>query len=199
MSEITRDIKRRVESIHRWFGRSVPIDNVTTTTAAAAAPTSIPPVSIAPQSSTLQQSVHDASLSNAKKPPPSSLDLDHNSSSTTPMIEQQQTRVVAATAPQHGTTKSSPQSQLKAPSPLGGTHPTDNDTILSLYDEHYRNVMFKCFEELQRDSSRKKEISLEILNDFKKGGGRFYKVEKGGNSYTEVGEKSALQSEFISI
>lgn len=186
MSEITRDIKRRVESIHRWFGRSVPIDNVTA-----------PASTTAPQSSSPQQTAHDvvSLMSDAKKPPPPpSVDLDQmnlQSSSTTP-LQQQQT-------PQHvAPSKSSSQSQMKAPSQaLGGTQPNANDTVLSLYDEHYRNVMFKCFEELQKDNSRKKEISLEILNDFKKGGGRFYKVEKGGNSYTEVGEKSALQSESI--
>ena len=74
----------------------------------------------------------------------------------------------------------------------------EHDTILSLYDAKYRNVMFKAFLELNKDDSKKKQMAIDICNTFKVGGkGRFFKVERGGKSYVQVNDKVALQSKFL--
>lgn len=82
--------------------------------------------------------------------------------------------------------------------------PTSNDIILSLYNENYRTVMFDAFSKLPSDSTkeRKKEVALEVMDQFKQSGGvgrRYYKMNKGGGSsgYVEVCEKVALQSECL--
>lgn len=76
----------------------------------------------------------------------------------------------------------------------------EHDTILSLYDAKYRNVMFKAFLELNKDDSKKKQMAMDICNTFKVGGkGRFFKVERGGKSYVQVNDKVALQSKFFTL
>jgi len=98
------------------------------------------------------------------------------------------------------TTTSSAAAFVEKPNPLslipstgGPNEPTPSDIILSLYDAKYRDVMFNCFLELNKDESRKKELGIQIFENFKRDGGRFFKVERGGRAYVEVGDALALQ------
>ena len=104
------------------------------------------------------------------------------------------------------TTSSSAAAFVEKPNPLslipstgGPNEPTPSDIILSLYDAKYRDVMFNCFLELNKDESRKKELGIQIFENFKRDGGRFFKVERGGRAYVEVGDALALQSKFVCV
>ena len=207
MKGITRDIKRRIETVHNWYGKVA-----------------------SPSTSSNNNSNNNNKIRKKSREVESLINNNGekmNTSSTPSSSLSIQLAVTAAAAAATGTTPQ--QQQRKSPrvtteetkpkfNPLLAPPKTtttlsnnnndtttnntnypnnEHDTILSLYDAKYRNVMFKAFLELNKDDSKKKQMAIDICNTFKVGGkGRFFKVERGGKSYVQVNDKVALQSKF---
>mmetsp|Transcript_7489 Transcript_7489/g.12411 ORF Transcript_7489/g.12411 Transcript_7489/m.12411 type:complete len:1519 (-) Transcript_7489:40-4596(-) len=82
----------------------------------------------------------------------------------------------------------------------GSSGPADNDIVLSLNDERYREVMWKHFRLLGAktpgDNSREEEIGNRLFQWFKTGlrrGGHFYKKEPRGDEIYKVDDDLALR------
>lgn len=82
---------------------------------------------------------------------------------------------------------------------------SNNDIILSLHNDYYKQIMWAHYKILGKDRNSEKEISMgqTILNILKdklsqqKKGGKFYKQAGCGNSFknlVELDEDSALAS-----
>ena len=78
--------------------------------------------------------------------------------------------------------------------------PVENDIILSLNDERYREVMWKHFrmlgEKTPGDNSREEEMGNGLFQWFKTGlrrGGHFYKKEPRGDELFQVDDELAIQ------
>ena len=202
---ITRDLKRRLETIHNWYGKSAKdspppsnnnlfvskrkySDGVAEPKSKSSMPKNIMK-DIAPSAGWKMDTVQTASTTNN----------DTN--------EQQQQRKSPREQPKQkpnyysAVLKHNPLPELNASINANQNNnqllPTSNDIILSLYDEKYRNVIFSSFLELAKDESKKKEFAIQIYNNFKSMNGancKFYKVERGGKAYVVVDDALALQS-----
>ena len=208
---ITRDLKRRLETIHNWYGKSAkdsppgPSNNNLFVSkrkysdGVAAEPTksksSMPKnimKDIAPSAGWKMDTVQTATSSSS------------TTNNTTNNNEQQQRKSPREQPKQKpnysAVLKHNPLPELNASINANQNQllPTSNDIILSLYDEKYRNVIFSSFLELAKDESKKKEFAIQIYNNFKSMNAncKFYKVERGGKAYVVVDDALALQSKL---
>lgn len=75
---------------------------------------------------------------------------------------------------------------------------TPNDVFLSYTIPAYKEAMFNKFRELDSDGSDSRGAAKEILDWFKEGGGRFFKlIDMKNKFFEEVGDEAALASEYI--
>ena len=204
---ITRDIKRRIETVHNWYGKVA-------SPSTSSNKNSNNNNKIRKKSREVESLINNnGEKMNTSSSPSSSLSIQlavTAAAATTTGTPQQQQRK----SPRVTTEETKPKfNPLLAPPRTTTTLSNNNnetttnntnypnnehDTILSLYDAKYRNVMFKAFLELNKDDSKKKQMAIDICNTFKVGGkGRFFKVERGGKSYVQVNDKVALQSKFL--
>ena len=208
---ITRDLKRRLETIHNWYGKS--------------AKDSLPPSNNNLFVSKRKYSDGVAEPTKSKSSMPKNIMKDIAPSAGWKM-DTVQTATSSSSTVNNNTTNNNEQQQRKSPreqpkhkpnyysavlkhNPLPELNasinanqnqllPTSNDIILSLYDEKYRNVIFSSFLELAKDESKKKEFAIQIYNNFKSMNAncKFYKVERGGKAYVVVDDALALQSKL---
>ena len=210
---ITRDIKRRIETVHNWYGKVA-------SPSTSSNNNSNNNNKIRKKSREVESLINNnGEKMNTSSPPSSSLSIQlaATAAATTTGTPQQQQRksprvTTEETKPKFNPLLAPPQSTTTTLSNYNNNDTTttttttsnhnypnnEHDTILSLYDAKYRNVMFKAFLELNKDDSKKKQMAMDICNTFKVGGkGRFFKVERGGKSYVQVNDKVALQSKFL--
>lgn len=79
----------------------------------------------------------------------------------------------------------------------------ENDTILSLRDAKYRDVLVSCFHRLgtEQDKDKNHEAADEVFQIFKQEGGRFFKPTGRGKDADcdQVEESQALQNMYLDI
>ena len=237
---ITRDMKRRIETVHHWYGKKASSDapsppssqkktNMSREVASLSSALSKSKSSSTPEKKEKTIVVANNDNSDSRMPASPSATIAQQTSSAPPTDQRKSPRVqqleeeekaaaeaaaaaaavdaaLAITTLPSTTTSSSAAELVEKPNPLslipstgGPNEPTPSDIILSLYDAKYRDVMFNCFLELNKDESRKKELGIQIFENFKRDGGRFFKVERGGRAYVEVGDALALQSKFVYV
>ena len=210
MVGITRDLKRRLETIHNWYGKSAkdsppPSNNNLFVSkrkysdGVAAEPTKS-------KSSMPKNIMKDIAPSAGWKMDTVVQTATSSSSSSNNEQQQQQQRKSPREQPKQkpnyysAVLKHNPLPELNASINANQNQllPTSNDIILSLYDEKYRNVIFSSFLELAKDESKKKEFAIQIYNNFKSinANCKFYKVERGGKAYVVVDDALALQSKL---
>ena len=204
---ITRDLKRRLETIHNWYGKSAKdsphnlfVSKRKYSDGVVAEPTKSKSSSmpknimkdIAPSVGWKMDTVQTATSS--------STTTNNNTNNN----EQQQQRKSPREQPKQNYSavlKHNPLPELNASINANQNQilPTSNDIILSLYDDKYRNVIFSAFLEMAKDESKKKEFAIQIFNNFKSMSNancKFYKVERGGKAYVVVDDALALQSKL---
>lgn len=111
---------------------------------------------------------------------------------------------IAPTSPRRSTRprnipENQPQQKMMRTN-YGSSGPAENDIILSLNDERYREVMWKHFRLLGAktpgDNSREEEIGNRLFQWFKTGlrrGGHFYKKEPRGDEIFKVDDDLAIR------
>eukprot|EP00985_Skeletonema_marinoi_P008444 scaffold3840_cov156-Skeletonema_marinoi.AAC.1 len=112
--------------------------------------------------------------------------------------------LIAPTSPRRSTRprtapENQPQQKITRTN-YGSSGPAENDIVLSLNDERYREVMWKHFRLLGAktpgDNSREEEIGNRLFQWFKTGlrrGGHFYKKEPRGDEIFKVDDDLALR------
>jgi len=92
--------------------------------------------------------------------------------------------------------KAEPMTEI--PDNLGNQTLAENDIVLSLKDPYYKATMFKRFRKLGkvRNVDDNNTAADELLQLFKKGGGRFFRGFRGSIEVEEVDDQSALASEY---
>ncbi len=79
----------------------------------------------------------------------------------------------------------------------------ENDTVISLRDAKYRDVLVACFHRLgtEQDKDKNHEAASEVFEMFKREGGRFFKPTGRGKyaACDQVEESSALQNIYLDI
>ncbi len=192
---MTRDVKRRVETIHKWYGKTASDATATVknrkrkrkpTVAKTSEDISLAQLAAAKMSTTQQHEQVDSSGQQVTR-----------SQTTGGEPIQHQKQAAASKAP-----SLTPQKPFASPAIIGASttqQPSANDIVLSLYDDKYRTVMFQCFKDLHmdkemaRDVAKKRELGIRTVKKFMQDGGRFYKIERG-KTYVEVNDGMALQS-----
>ena len=73
-----------------------------------------------------------------------------------------------------------------------------NDIVLAMHNPAYKAVMFHQFQKLgpTRDPEKESNVSKQLFQMFKDGGGRFFKANQYAFECYEVNEKVALASEL---
>ena len=235
MTGITRDMKRRIETVHHWYGKKASNDapsppssqkkkinmsrEVASLSSASALSKSKSSSSTEKEKTMVVTNNNDNADSRMPASPSATISQQTSSTPSTeqrksPRVQQleEEEKAAAEAAAAAAAVDAAlaittlPSSFVEKPNPLslipstgGPNEPTPSDIILSLYDAKYRDVMFNCFLELNKDESRKKELGIQIFENFKRDGGRFFKVERGGRAYVEVGDALALQSKFVCV
>ncbi len=110
--------------------------------------------------------------------------------------------LMAPLSPRRSTRTRNPPENQPQPKRMnyGSSGPAENDIVLSLNDERYREVMWKHFRLLGAktpgDNSREEEIGNRLFQWFKTGlrrGGHFYKKEPRGDEIFLVDDELALR------
>jgi hypothetical protein len=134
-------------------------------------------------------------------------------SSPSPVIRKKRERPIEKGSPENMIASESPRRSTRTRNPPDnqpeqklirtnnyGCGPGENDIILSLNDERYREVMWKHFRLLGAktpgDNSREEEIGSRLFQWFKTGlrqGGHFYKKEPRGDEIFLVDDEMALR------
>ena len=207
---ITRDLKRRLETIHNWYGKSAkdsppgPSNNNLFVSKRKYSDGVVAEPTKSKSSSMPKNIMKDIAPSVGWKMDTvqTATSLSSTTNNTDNNNEQQQRKSPREQPKQNysAVLKHNPLPELNASiTNQNQLLPTSNDIILSLYDNKYRNVIFSSFLELAKDESKKKEFAIQIFNNFKSMSNancKFYKVERGGKAYVVVDDALALQSKL---